>query len=1190
MVSTPLSTSLRRLRIFMAALFAAVVAVGSAGLFAPAASAAAPTVTVSLQRTFTGTGQGTSDQCVVNAAHGFTPGDETAADDYVCSNDSVGYRMDLAIKSDANPSPVTLVFKVGPGFDTPFRDSSFTGADDFCVSRPGQWTVSGSGYVQMVQVGAKYYPSCTITPAPNANISYRQDLTVTAGDDSPNVADAQIIKADSAGAQTSAATAAGYTVLRSATLDLRLRQLTGGQPVNYNGKYYLVQYLEISGDALAVPGTSASKGGAVFSDAAVKIDLSGAPPGTIVTDVNGNETTLIPFFNSIRGQNQNQPGEPARIGTLAKLLIPIPTSSDTLDVNVTARVAQDSPVIKAVTGESNMNGGTQIGQQLADCTQSTDPLGGLTPLGGLANNDCSRTRVYYNVPGDMVSKNVNKVISHNIYGAFITATNASGQKKTFNPAFNGGDTATSVIRLSPLPGSFPVDMCDVWDPQDQSLQTNESVTVGPSDGSASFDPSTYDVYYSHQSGAGLSCGDQSTLDGWSTDPSQVQGGVNAIRIRSKAPVEASKGITFTVPLTPNVDRTDFDEYGMTPPLWDRAYVTTGRSTGWGTGNSAFSYATKYSLESHVVGSNGISVQPGETAAFQFMAYANAAGALSEATPRITATLSPCAAPEGAPAVGDLWTASITPGKPAGGPGCEDDEPAVVTITAKRPLSVKELASFSSFSIPVRMSALAVTTSQVASAHMDFVDQGLRFVPSDATSTMVIARQAAVLAAKTVDKASMQRDEQLTWTMGLSNTLSIPVTGAQWIDVLPYNGDANGTATAGRVVLDSSTVPSGATAEYSKTAPASVSNNPADASNQAGGGTVWCDSYTAGGDCPSSLSEVTAVRYTMDLASGASQYLQLKAHVDGGKNGDTVSNRLGVGTSPDLAQPVPSPDKVTTALFDSSLAGTVWWDEDKDGARGASEPGIPGVKVEAVSDSGDVLSTTTTDAAGHYGFPGLLAGTYRTRVVADQDVLKDAEQTYSYKDATGGNASLTSTPFALGRNATLGDVDFGFFRPAAPTPTPSPTDSPTATPSPTDSPTASPSPTDAPTGSPTGSPSPTDSPTATPSPTDSPTKAPTASPTSSPTGSPSAPATSPAPGKSPSSSPSSSTGTVPSVEPTSGTSNQGGPHQGSNPGGVNTPGSLAYTGVRVGGLLLGAAVLIAAGVLVARRRREEREQR
>ena len=65
-----------------------------------------------------------------------------------------------------------------------------------------------------------------------------------------------------------------------------------------------------------------------------------------------------------------------------------------------------------------------------------------------------------------------------------------------------------------------------------------------------------------------------------------------------------------------------------------------------------------------------------------------------------------------------------------------------------------------------------------------------------------------------------------------------------------------------------------------------------------------------------------------------------------------------------------------------LAGTVYYDADRDGVRDATETGIAGVTISltaagadgAFGTSDDTTTTTTTDANGNYLFTGLVAGT------------------------------------------------------------------------------------------------------------------------------------------------------------------------------------------------------------------------
>jgi hypothetical protein len=68
----------------------------------------------------------------------------------------------------------------------------------------------------------------------------------------------------------------------------------------------------------------------------------------------------------------------------------------------------------------------------------------------------------------------------------------------------------------------------------------------------------------------------------------------------------------------------------------------------------------------------------------------------------------------------------------------------------------------------------------------------------------------------------------------------------------------------------------------------------------------------------------------------------------------------------------------TSLRPFLVGDTVFLDLDADGVQGPDEAGIAGVVMELVSANGYVITTTTTDADGHYSFP-VEAGTYTVRV-------------------------------------------------------------------------------------------------------------------------------------------------------------------------------------------------------------------
>ncbi|WP_298821158.1 SdrD B-like domain-containing protein, partial [uncultured Chloroflexus sp.] len=97
---------------------------------------------------------------------------------------------------------------------------------------------------------------------------------------------------------------------------------------------------------------------------------------------------------------------------------------------------------------------------------------------------------------------------------------------------------------------------------------------------------------------------------------------------------------------------------------------------------------------------------------------------------------------------------------------------------------------------------------------------------------------------------------------------------------------------------------------------------------------------------------------------------------------------------------------------AALGDRVWFDTDNDGVQDTGEPGVAGVTVELLDGSGNPIDSnptapgvqptlTVTDAAGRYGFTGLVAGSYRVR-------FSNLPAGFSFTTADqGGNDALDS---------------------------------------------------------------------------------------------------------------------------------------------------------------------------------------
>jgi hypothetical protein len=87
----------------------------------------------------------------------------------------------------------------------------------------------------------------------------------------------------------------------------------------------------------------------------------------------------------------------------------------------------------------------------------------------------------------------------------------------------------------------------------------------------------------------------------------------------------------------------------------------------------------------------------------------------------------------------------------------------------------------------------------------------------------------------------------------------------------------------------------------------------------------------------------------------------------------------------------------------SVGGIVWRDEDKNGLREDTEPGVQNVAVDVLDSGGVVVGTTTTDARGTYFVSDLAAGaTYTVRFRGSPLAGLDATKLHIGTDATRDN--------------------------------------------------------------------------------------------------------------------------------------------------------------------------------------------
>lgn len=126
----------------------------------------------------------------------------------------------------------------------------------------------------------------------------------------------------------------------------------------------------------------------------------------------------------------------------------------------------------------------------------------------------------------------------------------------------------------------------------------------------------------------------------------------------------------------------------------------------------------------------------------------------------------------------------------------------------------------------------------------------------------------------------------------------------------------------------------------------------------------------------------------------------------------------------------TPNYLTFKVPQAKLGDFVWEDSNSNGVQDAGEAGIGNVTVELRDGSGNVVQTTSTDAAGHYAFTAV-PGSYTVSVKAPAGYL------FSGKDAGADDASDSdvgatgqSDVITLGADEVNNTIDAGLYKNAS----------------------------------------------------------------------------------------------------------------------------------------------------------------
>lgn len=107
----------------------------------------------------------------------------------------------------------------------------------------------------------------------------------------------------------------------------------------------------------------------------------------------------------------------------------------------------------------------------------------------------------------------------------------------------------------------------------------------------------------------------------------------------------------------------------------------------------------------------------------------------------------------------------------------------------------------------------------------------------------------------------------------------------------------------------------------------------------------------------------------------------------------------------------SPNNNFAEIVPSSIAGTVFLDQNNNGVQNGADTGIAGVLIELLDAGNAVIATTTTAADGSYSFTGLLPGTYSVHQ-PNQPAGTSSGITTPGVIANGGTAGSATPPTTL----------------------------------------------------------------------------------------------------------------------------------------------------------------------------------
>lgn len=173
-------------------------------------------------------------------------------------------------------------------------------------------------------------------------------------------------------------------------------------------------------------------------------------------------------------------------------------------------------------------------------------------------------------------------------------------------------------------------------------------------------------------------------------------------------------------------------------------------------------------------------------------------------------------------------------------------------------------------------------------------------------------------------------------------------------------------------------------------------------------------------------------YRLRFPSSIGQNCVLTTADQGADSADSDASILGETPLISLSAGENDPNWDAGYIFHkASLGDYVWKDLDRDGIQEAGEPGIAGVIVTLLDDTGHVVGTTETDGTGFYLFADLNPGTYAVRFpvsLTNQCVLTVTGAGTASNDSDPAITTGITADVTLTAGEHNGSVDAGYYNP------------------------------------------------------------------------------------------------------------------------------------------------------------------